>query len=62
MTTHRSPAQRRADLKYEAKRPGALVPVRLNDSDLAALDAAREHGETRQDAIRRAIKLLKNIS
>lgn len=45
-------AQRAAQARYDAKRP-APVPVRLNETELAWLDALRHDGEGRGQALKR---------
>lgn len=45
-------AQRAAQARYDQKRP-APVPVRLNEQELTWLDAQRQDGEGRGQAIKR---------
>ena len=45
-------AQKKAHARYDQKRP-APVPVRLNEQELARLDAQRKPGEGRSSAIKR---------
>ena len=47
-----SDAQRKAQAKYDAKRPSP-VPVRMNAAQLARLDALRQPGEGRGPALLR---------
>ncbi len=54
----RTEAQRRADARYDKKRQRKDTPVltRFPDDELAHLDEIRQAGETRQKAIRRAVR------
>ena len=52
-------AQKKAHAKYDQKRP-APVPVRLNEQELARLDAQRKPGEGRGRAIKRLAGLYQN--
>ena len=47
-----SKAQKAAQSRYDQKRP-APVPVRLNEQELAWLDAQRQAGEGRGQALKR---------
>lgn len=45
-------AQKQAQARYDAKRPAPL-PVRLNEQEIAWLDARRQPGEGRATALKR---------